>query len=131
MLYCSASLAMSTSVLKALPGKLDVKRHSPSILYVPNFSGIHTCVCDTTVATNAACGYSSAWFIRYLCFSDASAMKRKLSSEIEKLVKERLKRETADLKMQSVYRLKSDITRQCQQDGVNTSDESRRFRAIQ
>ena len=29
-----ASLAMSTSVLKALPGKLDIKRHSPSILYV-------------------------------------------------------------------------------------------------
>ena len=28
-----ASLAMSTSVLKALPGKLDIKRHSPSILY--------------------------------------------------------------------------------------------------
>ena len=29
-----ASLAMSTSVLKALPGKLDIKRHSPSILYL-------------------------------------------------------------------------------------------------
>ena len=29
----SASLAMSTRVLKALPGKLDIKRHSPSILY--------------------------------------------------------------------------------------------------
>ena len=25
---------MSTCVLKALPGKLDIKRHSPSILYV-------------------------------------------------------------------------------------------------
>ena len=25
---------MSASVLKALPGKLDIKRHSPSILYV-------------------------------------------------------------------------------------------------
>ena len=35
MLNRSASLAMSTSVLKALPGKLDIKRHSPSILYVP------------------------------------------------------------------------------------------------
>ena len=33
ILYISASLAMSTSVLKALPGKLDIKRHSPSILY--------------------------------------------------------------------------------------------------
>ena len=34
MLYRSASLAMSTSVLKALPGKLDIKSHSPSILYL-------------------------------------------------------------------------------------------------
>ena len=29
-----ARLAMSTSVLKALPGKLDIERHSPSILYI-------------------------------------------------------------------------------------------------
>ena len=29
-----ASLAMSTGVLKALPGKLDIKRYSPSILYL-------------------------------------------------------------------------------------------------
>ena len=34
MLNCSASLAMSTCVLKALPGKLDIKRYSPSILYI-------------------------------------------------------------------------------------------------
>ena len=27
-------LAMSTSILKDLPGKLDIKRHSPSILYI-------------------------------------------------------------------------------------------------
>ena len=25
---------MSTCVLKALPGKLDIKRHSPSVLYI-------------------------------------------------------------------------------------------------
>ena len=30
MLNRSASIAMSTCVLKALPGKLDIKRHSPS-----------------------------------------------------------------------------------------------------
>ena len=35
MLNGSASLAMSTSILKALPGKLDIERHSPSILYFP------------------------------------------------------------------------------------------------
>ena len=34
MLNRSASLAMSTSILKALPGKPDIKRHSPSILYI-------------------------------------------------------------------------------------------------
>ena len=34
MLNRSASLAMSTCVLKALPCKLDIKRHSPSILYI-------------------------------------------------------------------------------------------------
>ena len=28
-------LGLSTSVLKALPGKLDIKRHSPSILSIP------------------------------------------------------------------------------------------------
>ena len=33
MLNRSASLSMSTSVLKALSGKLDIKRHSPSILF--------------------------------------------------------------------------------------------------
>ena len=34
ILYISASPGMSTSVLKALPGKLDIKRHSPSILFI-------------------------------------------------------------------------------------------------
>ena len=32
MLNRIASLAMSTSVLKTLPGKFDIKRHSPSII---------------------------------------------------------------------------------------------------
>ena len=34
MLNHSASLTMPASFLKALPGKLDIKRHSPSILYL-------------------------------------------------------------------------------------------------
>ena len=34
MLNCSASLSMSTSILKDLPGKFDIKRHPPSILYL-------------------------------------------------------------------------------------------------
>ena len=33
MLNCSAIPAVSTCILKALPGKLDIKIHSPSILY--------------------------------------------------------------------------------------------------
>ena len=37
MLKPSVSLAISTSVLKALPGILDIKRHSPSILYLSVF----------------------------------------------------------------------------------------------
>ena len=41
MLNRSASLAMSTCVLKALPGKLDIKRHSPSILSLV-FKGLLT-----------------------------------------------------------------------------------------
>ena len=41
MLNRSASLTMSTRVLKALPGKLDIKRHSPSILYIMHNSCSH------------------------------------------------------------------------------------------
>ena len=37
MLNRSASLPMSTSVLKALPCKLDIKRHSPSIRYLLSY----------------------------------------------------------------------------------------------
>ena len=44
MLNRSASLAMSTSVLKALPCKLNIKRHSPSILYERASLGMSTSV---------------------------------------------------------------------------------------
>ena len=65
MLNRSASLAISTSVLKALPGKLDIKRHLPSILYVfqlqamnlldemPNLCTIVTIVCFLTGSITA------------------------------------------------------------------------------
>ena len=45
MLNLLASLAMSTSVLKALPGKLDIKRLSPSMLDVA--------CCDSPLDTTA------------------------------------------------------------------------------
>ena len=41
MLNGLACIVKSTYVLKALPGKLDIKRHEPSILY------------DTSLFTNA------------------------------------------------------------------------------
>ena len=37
MLNSSARLAMSKSVLETLPGKLYIKRHSPSIIYITPF----------------------------------------------------------------------------------------------
>ena len=47
ILYISASLAMSTSVLKASPGKLDIKRYSPSILYIAGARGKGSLVSKT------------------------------------------------------------------------------------
>ena len=46
ILYISASLAMSTSVLEVLPGKLDIKRHSPSILYISASLAMSTSVLE-------------------------------------------------------------------------------------
>ena len=40
MLNRSANLAMITSVPKALPGKLDIKNHSPCILYITLFNHV-------------------------------------------------------------------------------------------
>ena len=50
MLNRSASLAMSTCVLKALPGKLDIIIHSPSIIYV--FSLI---ICNIDTLSDTYC----------------------------------------------------------------------------
>ena len=55
MLNRSASLAMSTSVLKALPGKLDIKRHSPSILYIPESQEISPFPTGDLQATRNRC----------------------------------------------------------------------------
>ena len=45
MLNRSTSLAMSTSVLKALPSKLDIKKHSPRIYIRKQF---HKSGCSRT-----------------------------------------------------------------------------------
>ena len=52
MLNRSASLAMSTSVLKALPGKLDIKRHSPSIPYLYRLLLDHAISTESRVLTH-------------------------------------------------------------------------------
>ena len=44
IIYVSASLAMSSSALEALPGKLDIKRHSPSFIYVSTSLAMSTSV---------------------------------------------------------------------------------------
>ena len=61
MLNRLASLAMSTSVFKALPGKFDIKRHLPSIVYVSGQS------CQTIsyepvheISNNVVCATSKA-----------------------------------------------------------------------
>ena len=43
---------MSTSILKALPGKLDIKRYSPGILYFSSSSAIVTSSDDTRILKN-------------------------------------------------------------------------------
>ena len=57
MLNRSANLAMSTSVLNALPGKLDIKRHSHSILY---------------------------FYAHLLCYSNRELLREEKSNSIEK-----------------------------------------------
>ena len=52
MLNRSASRAMSTSDLKALPGKFDIKTHSPSILYI--VAGVQG---DSIILSVTICAY--------------------------------------------------------------------------
>ena len=57
MLNSSARLAMATSVLKALPGKLDIKRHSPSIphiLPIHNVNDKDSCVAPYIILNHLA-----------------------------------------------------------------------------
>ena len=62
MLNRSASLAMSTSVLKALTGKLDIKRHSPSI-------SMYSAAGDRVAETLKKLLYKQALLLaRALCF---------------------------------------------------------------
>ena len=58
MLNRSASLAMSTSILKALSGKPDIKRHSPSILFITTdhvVTAVEECY---LISSGMVCGHS-------------------------------------------------------------------------
>ena len=77
MLNRSASLAMSTSILKALPSKLDIKRHSPCILYLLNVE------VDITVTI---CAMSNQIFFSKSC--DITQVKPVLSRERSVLLKD-------------------------------------------
>ena len=62
MLNRLASFAMSTSVLKALPGKLDIKRHLPSIVYLlfaPLFVGVLCLVLVWLCSTSCPFSFSN------------------------------------------------------------------------
>ena len=51
---------MSTSILKALPGKLDINRHSPSILYILLYC------CKFLTLSNLISSYNTASASEYL-----------------------------------------------------------------
>ena len=84
MLNRSASLGMSTSVLKALPGKLDIKRHSPSILYFSEYMGIYQ--------TEIRCvSLAPRWWHWYPTVLQASRTHgRRQNTEIERIPEGRL-----------------------------------------
>ena len=63
MLNRSASLAMSTSILKALPGKPDIKRHSPSILYITCYSNLQNKVLLQPKTCRAEDSIGHTWVI--------------------------------------------------------------------
>ena len=73
MLNRSASLTMSTSVLNALPGKLDIKRHSPSI----RFLFINTFPCQSQLLPLVAYNANIGDMIQLLSFCDS--LKSRLS----------------------------------------------------
>ena len=65
MLNRSASLAMSTCVLKALLGKLDIKRHSP-IIFCKNKCNFALCLVAAELQLILAPPFNS--FKRYVLF---------------------------------------------------------------
>ena len=69
MLNRSASFAMSSSVPIALPGKLDIKRYSPSILYLSVTSRINCIVARcliNAVYLTACCLYQVMMALHFL-----------------------------------------------------------------
>ena len=66
---------MSTSALKALPGKLDIKRHSPSILYFSSKNWVLVNIAESDVLPQSAylvllilCLHLLQWRVWYVLF---------------------------------------------------------------
>ena len=74
ILYISASLAMSTSVLKALPGTLDIKRHSPSILYISASLAMSTNVLKALPGTFDIKRHSPSTLYVYVCIYEINVL---------------------------------------------------------
>ena len=73
ILYFLASLAMSTKVLEVLPGKLDIKRHSPSILYI--YGKISPC-CDKVRSNQPAQLHRLAGILKFCCSKYSHTLQR-------------------------------------------------------
>ena len=96
MLNRSASLAMSTSVLKALPGKLDIKRHSPSILYIFRHQLV---ICHSSKRTRTFLKYNGILILKFTRNSPEmnsidnvslwNIMKKEIGSQINSVFKRR------------------------------------------
>ena len=80
MLNRSPVLLMSTSILKALPGKLDIKRHLPSILHIQT-SWICCNVYDPKVLLNSL---ATIWNSELSCLSgtDATSVPSSIGSQV-------------------------------------------------
>ena len=82
MLNSLTSLTLSTNVVKAFPGKLDIKRHSPSILHL---SGPIDKI-QTNIVANLYCSVALSYFfillIVFNIWSQRGPRKRLLSIDL-------------------------------------------------
>ena len=73
---------MSTSVLEALSGKLDIKRHSPSILFILASLGMSTRVLEALSGKLDIKRHSPSIFYTYTHAKEIEFSKKKLYDEL-------------------------------------------------